>query len=48
MRTAPEQAREMRRIARYQLAGIYGSAGVLSGVAGMPHMGYIYAVQHVV
>ena len=37
----PEQAREMRRIARYQLAGIYGSAGVLSGVAGMPLYGTI-------
>ena len=37
----PEQAREMRRIARYQLMGIYGSAGVLSGVAGMPLYGTI-------
>ena len=33
------QSREARRIAAYQLAGIYGSAGVLAGVAGMPLYG---------
>ena len=33
------QSREARRIAAYQLAGIYGSAGILAGVAGMPLYG---------
>lgn len=33
------QSKEARRIAAYQLAGIYGSAGVLAGVAGMPLYG---------
>jgi hypothetical protein len=33
------QSKEAKRIAAYQLAGIYGSAGVLAGVAGMPLYG---------
>ena len=35
------QSREARRLARFQLAGIYGSAGVLAGVAGMPLYGTV-------
>jgi hypothetical protein len=35
------QSKEARRIAAYQLAGIYGSAGVLSGIAGMPLYGMV-------
>ena len=35
------ESAEARRIARFQLAGIYGSAGLLSGVAGMPLYGVV-------
>jgi hypothetical protein len=35
------QSKEARRIAAYQLAGIYGSAGILAGVAGMPLYGVV-------
>jgi hypothetical protein len=35
------QSKEARRIAAYQLAGIYGSAGILAGVAGMPLYGAV-------
>ncbi len=35
------ESAEARRVARFQLAGIYGSAGLLSGVAGMPLYGVV-------
>ena len=38
------QSPEARRMARFQLAGIYGSAGALAGVAGMPLYGTVAMV----
>lgn len=39
------QSREARRMARFQIAGIYGSAGALAGVAGMPLYGTVAMVH---
>lgn len=38
------QSPEARKIARYQLAGIFGMTGMLAGVAGMPLYGVLAAV----